>query len=167
MRRSTTIAVITVAVLLLAFGAVGLWRGHQLHHTTSAQNRALTDAGLTSQVQTQVSQTLTKVLSYDYSNPAPTQQAASALLAGAARGQYDTLLTTLQQQAPDQQLVLSAQVQSAAVRTLSDATATLLVFLDQSSQRAGEKQASVSAAQLRVDAARVDGTWKVTGLQLL
>jgi len=161
------IAVIVVAVLLIAAGGVGAWRGHQLRHTTSAQNLALADAGLTSQVQTQVSQTLTKVLSYDYSNPGPTQQAAAALLAGAARSQYDTLFTTLKKEAPGQRLVLSAQVQSAAVKTLTSSTATLLVFLDQSSQRAADKQPSVSAAQLKVDAARIGGTWKVTGLQPL
>jgi len=167
MRRTTLVGMVATAVLLVAIGAVGFWHDHQLRHTTAAQNLALTDAGLTSQVQTQVSQTLTKVLSYDYSNPGPIQQAASTLLSGAAKNQYATLLKTLQQKAPGQQLVLSAQVDSAAVKTLTGSTATLLVFLDQSSQRAADKQPSVSAAQLKVDAARIDGTWKVTGLQLL
>jgi len=167
MRRSTLVVVIAIAVLLVAGGGVGVFRAHQLRTTVSARNLALTDAGLTAQVQAQVSQTLTKVLSYDFSDPTPTEQAASALLAGDARSQYDTLLTTLKQKAPSQQLVLSAQVQSAAVKTLTASTATLLVFLDQSSQRAAEKQPSVSAAQLKVDAARIDGTWKVTGLEPL
>jgi Mce-associated membrane protein len=63
--------------------------------------------------------------------------------------------------------VLSAEVQSAAVKTLTDSTATLLVFLDQSSQRASDKQASVSAAQLQVDAAKVGSTWRITGLKPL
>jgi Mce-associated membrane protein len=63
--------------------------------------------------------------------------------------------------------VLSAEVQSVAVKTLSPSTATLLVFLDQSSQRATDKQASVSAAQLQVDAARIGGEWKVTSLKPL
>jgi Mce-associated membrane protein len=118
-------------------------------------------------VQTQVSKDLVNVLSYDYSNPAPTQQAAATVLAGAARKQYDTLFKTLQEKAPGQKLVLSAEVQSVAVKTLSPSTATLLVFLDQSSQRATDKQASVSAAQLQVDAARIGGEWKVTSLKPL
>lgn len=164
MRR---LIVLVIALLLVVVGGLGVWRSHQLRHTVSAQNLALTDPTLTSQVQTQVSQTLTKVLSYDFSDPAPTEQAAAALLAGAARSQYDTLLTTLKQKAPGQRLVLSAEVQTAAVKTLTHSTATLLVFLDQSSQRASDKHPSVSAAQLRVDAARIDGTWKVTGLQPL
>lgn len=164
MRR---LVVIVVAVLLVIAGGVGAWRGHQLRHTVSAQNLALTDPTLTTQVQTQVSQTLTKVLSYDFSDPTPTEQAAATLLAGAARSQYDTLFSTLKQKAPAQQLVLSADVQTAAVKTLTPSTATLLVFLDQSSQRAADKQPSVAAAQLEVDAARIDGTWKITGLQPL
>jgi Mce-associated membrane protein len=63
--------------------------------------------------------------------------------------------------------VLTAEVQSAAVKTLTDSTATLLVFLDQSSQRSTDKQASVSAAQLEVDAARVGTTWRITRLKPL
>jgi len=162
-----TVLVPVLAALLIAAGAVGGWRTHQLHTTPSAQNLALTDAGLTVQVQSQVSQALTKVLSYDYGNPTPTQQAAATLLAGAARSQYATLFTTLQQKAPAQRLMLTAQVDSAAVKTLTTSTATLLVFLDQSAQRGTDKQPSISAAQLKVDAEKIDGTWKVTGLQPL
>jgi Mce-associated membrane protein len=153
-----------LAALMVAAGVVGLWQAHRLRSDGASRNHALVDATATAQVQSQVSQALVKVLSYDYSNPAPTQQAAAQLLAGAARSQYDTLFSTLQQKAPGQKLVLTAQVQSAAVKTLSGETATLLVFLDQSSQRSSDKQASVSAAQLQVDATEFDGVWKVTGL---
>jgi Mce-associated membrane protein len=155
---------LVLAAVMVAAGAVGLWQAHRLHDDGASRNHALVDAGTTAQVQSQVSQALVKVLSYDYANPGPTQQAAAQLLAGAARSQYDTLFTTLQQKAPGQKLVLSAEVQSAAVKTLTGSTATLLVFLDQSSQRATDKQASVSAAQLQVDAAEIGGVWKVTGL---
>jgi Mce-associated membrane protein len=158
---------VAAAVVLLAVGGFGFWRDHQLRDTDATHNHALVDATATSQVQSQVSQALVKVLSYDYADPTPTQQAAAKLLAGDARKQYDTLFTTLQQKAPGQQLVLTAEVQSAAVKTLTDSTATLLVFLDQSSQRASDKQASVSAAQLQVDAAKVGSTWRITGLKPL
>lgn len=158
---------VTAAVVLLALGAVGFVRDHQLRDTAATHNHALVDATSTAQVQSQVSQALVKVLSYDYANPAPTKQAAATLLAGNARQQYDTLFTTLEQKAPGQQLVLTAEVQSAAVKTLTDSTATLLVFLDQSSQRSTDKQASVSAAQLQVDAARIGTTWRITKLKPL
>jgi len=156
--------VVAFAVLFIAVGATGLVAAHQLRHRPELTNTALIDPVGTAQVQSAVSQALTKVLSYDYANPAPTQQAAQQLLAGAARGQYDTLFSTLEKKAPGQKLVLTAEVQSAGVKTLTRDTATLLVFLDQASQRVTDKQASVSAAELQVDAERIGGVWKVTGI---
>ena len=58
-------------------------------------------------------------------------------------------------------------MQVAAVKTLDADSAELLVFLDQASQRSTDKESSISAAQLNVEAAKVDGTWKVTGLDPL
>lgn len=158
---------LVVAALMVAVGIVGGWQAHDLRSDAASRNHALVDATATAEVQSQVSQALVKVFSYDYSDPTVTQQAAAQLLSGQARKQYDTLFKTLQEKAPGQQLVLSAQVQSAAVKTLTGTTATLLVFLDQSSQRKTDKQASVSAAQIDVDAAKVGGVWKVTGLKPL
>lgn len=155
---------LAIVVVMVAAGAIGYVAARQVHHRPELRNQALINPVATAQVQSEVSHALVEVLSYDYANPAPTQQAAEQLLAGAARDQYDTLFKTLQQKAPGQKLVLTAQVQSAAVKTLTDDTATLLVFLDQASQRVTDKQASVSAAELQIDAARIDGQWKVTGL---
>lgn len=63
--------------------------------------------------------------------------------------------------------MLTAQVQATAVKHLTDDKASLLVFLDQSSQRAKDKEATVSAAQLAVTARRVDGEWKISSLKPL
>jgi Mce-associated membrane protein len=89
------------------------------------------------------------------------------VLAGKARTEYDTLFASLQQRAPGQQLQLTAQVQAIGVKELRGDKATLLVFLDQSSQRAADKESSVSAAQLSVTAEKKDGSWKITGLKPL
>jgi Mce-associated membrane protein len=158
---------VAAAAVMLAVGIVGFAKAHGLRSGDAQRNHALVDATGTAEVQSQVSQALVKVFSYDYSNPTVTQQAAAQLLAGKARTQYDTLFKTLQEKAPGQQLVLTAQVQTAAVKTLTDSTATLLVFLDQSSQRKSDAEASVSAAQIAVDATKIDGIWKVTGLDPL
>lgn len=166
-RRLLSWVALVAAALMLAVGIVGFSRAHDLRSGDSSRNHALVDATATAEVQSQVSQALAKVFSYDYADPATTQEAAAKLLAGQARSQYDTLFKTLEQKAPGQQLVLSAQVQSAAVKTLTDSTATLLVFLDQSSQRKTDSEASVSAAQLSVDATKTGGVWKVTGLKPL
>lgn len=151
-------------VALTVVGLVGAWRGYELRSTPAAQNLAVVDTTAIAEVQSEVSQALTRVLSYSYDDPEPTEQAADEVLSGQAREEYDTLFASLQERAPGQQLVLTAQVQTAAVKELTTDTARLLVFLDQSSQRADDDEASVSAAQLAVEAERVDGAWKVTGL---
>lgn len=160
-------ASLVLAALMLATGAVGFWRAHELRHTPSATNVAVVDATATAQVQGEVSRALVRVLSYDYSDPATTEQAADEVLTGQARSEYETLFAALQDKAPGQQLVLSAQVQVAAVKELTASRARLLVFLDQTSQRATDKEASVSAAQLAVTARKSGGAWKITGLQPL
>ncbi|MGH1562163.1 hypothetical protein [Mumia sp. DW29H23] len=156
--------VVILSALMLAVGVVGLWMAYDLRSADAAQNLAVVDEDATAEVQSEVSQALVSVLSYDYADPAPTEQAADQVLAGDAREEYDKLFAALEERAPGQQLTLTAQVQVAAVKTLDDDSAELLVFLDQSSQRATDKEASVSAAQLSVQAEKVDGAWKVTGL---
>ncbi|KAA1423930.1 hypothetical protein FE697_010290 [Mumia zhuanghuii] len=156
--------VLILSALMLAIGIVGLWTAYDLRSADAAQNLAVVDEDATAAVQSEVSRALVSVLSYDYSDPTPTEQAADEVLAGDAREEYDKLFASLQERAPGQQLVLTAQVQVAAVKTLTDDSAELLVFLDQSSQRASDQEASVSAAQLAVDAEKVGGVWKVTGL---
>lgn len=158
---------LALAAVMVAVGAVGFWQARDLRTTPAAENLALVDATATTEVQAEVSQALVRVLSYDFSDPATTEQAADEVLAGKAREEYDTLFASLQERAPGQELMLSAQVQVAAVKHLSDTTASLLVFLDQTSQRATDKEASISAAQLAVDARKVDGTWRITGLDPL
>lgn len=166
MRRRTALLLAGALVLALV-GGLGFWRAHDLRDTPAAANLAVVDATATADVQSDISRALVRVLSYDYTDPGTTEQAANDVLAGAARKEYDTLFTSLQQRAPGQKLVLSAQVQVAAVKELTEDRATLLVFVDQSSQRATDKEASISAAQLAVTARRSGNSWKITGLRPL
>jgi len=158
---------LVVAVLLLAGAAVAFWQADRERNTDNVGNHAVVDAAATGEVQSAVASALVRVFSYDYNNPEPTQQAADDLLAGQAREQYDVLFAALEDKAPGQQLVLTAQVQVAAVQQLSDRAATLLVFLDQASQRASDQESAVSAAQLSVRAAKSGGDWRITGIEPL
>lgn len=153
-----------LAALLLVVAAVTYWQADRTRDTDNVGNHAIVDDTATTDVQSAVSQALVRVFSYDYSNPGPTEQAADDLLAGQARREYDTLFAALEKKAVGQQLTMTAQVQVAAVKDLDGDKASLLVFLDQASQRASDKESTVSAAQLAVDAERVEGVWKVTGL---
>lgn len=156
-----------VAAVVCAAGLTAFWLGYSEWTTDHVENDAVVDTEATNEVQSAVRQALVRVLSYDHSDPAPTQRAADKLLAGQARDEYDLLFKNLQERAPGQKLVLTTQVRVAAVKELRADSAKLLVFLDQASQRASDKEASVSAAQLAVDAEKVNGTWKVVGLKPL
>lgn len=160
-------AVEVLVVLMLVIGAIGWIRAAQLNDNSSARNLSVVDRAATTEVVDAVSRGLVAVLSYAYDDPGTTQAAADQVLTGAAQSQQKTLFAELSKKAPGQKLTLSARVEAAGVTKLDSSHATLLVFLDQSSQRASDKQATVSAAQLSVTAVRVDGVWKISGLQPL
>lgn len=166
-REAVRSLVVALAVAMVLVGAWGFWRAHADRGVPAAANRALVDATSTAEVQSAVTRALEQVLSYDYSKPTVTKRAAGQDLTGAARKQYDQLFAALQKRAPGQKLVLRATVQSAAVKHLTADRATLLVFLDQSSKRAADKQASASAAQIAITATKVGASWKISSLQPL
>lgn len=155
---------LAAAAVMLVLGLVAAWQSWQLHSSPAASNHALTDATRTAEVQQSVSKALTSVLSYDHANPSATEQAAEQWLVDDAHDEYETLYASLAERAPGQKLTLTAVVQTVGVKELDDNSATALVFLDQSSQRASDDEASVSAAQLSVDVVKRDGVWKVSGL---
>ncbi|HEY9563180.1 MAG TPA: hypothetical protein VIR30_05345 [Nocardioides sp.] len=159
--RKHGILLLAAAMVLIGLGAFALSRGEQ---TSPSGNLAVVDKDLTSQVQTSVAATLVGVLSYDFADPGRSEQVADDKLAGEARKEYDTLVASLHEKAAGQELVLSAQVTASAVKELSSSEAELLVFLDQTSKRAADDEASVSAAQLSITAELVRGDWVVTGL---
>ena len=152
------------AALLVGFGVYGFVQADGLRSTPAAENHALVDAAGTAEVQAAATQTLTRVLSFDYTAPEATTAAADELLRGDAREEFDVLYDGLAEQAPGQELVLTARVSSVALQDLTDDTARALVFLDQTSQRAGDAETSVSAAQISVALERDGSGWTVTEL---
>lgn len=159
---------ITVGVaIMLIVGMLGWWMAVDARTDSATQNHAVVDKTASEKVKTEVSVALTQVLTYDYNDPKATEAAAEKVLSGDARKEYDTLFASLQERAPGQKLVLTAQVTAAGVKELHGDSAKLLVFLDQSSQRASDKEASVSAAQLSITAKQSNGKWKITQLKPL
>lgn len=165
--RALTLAPLVLAVVLVAIGAFGAFRAYEMRTTPAAQNEAIVDASTTAEVQAFISQGLVQVLTYDFANPEATTAAAEQVLAGDAREEYDRLFDDLAARAPGQQLVLDARVQSVAVTELDGDTAEALVFLDQTSQRATDQEATISAAQLNITATRDGDTWTITDLTTL
>jgi Mce-associated membrane protein len=162
---------LVLAVLTVLLGGLAVWfagRADAVRGQAGAANVALTDPARTSEVTGQVTDAVNALFSYDYADAARTQEAESRLLTGKAIGQYDAMLTEVRAQAPSQKLVLTTTVTDSAVELLEGDRARLLVFADQRNTRTGGKDTTTyAAAMLAVDAARRDGTWKITNLDTL
>ncbi|UWE08800.1 hypothetical protein [Actinacidiphila bryophytorum] len=156
-------AVAGIAILLLAGGGLG-YAAQQLKDPGAARNHALTDTDATSRLTGDVSDALSRIFAYTPDDTQTTAQAARDLLEGAAAQQYQTLFTQIRQQVADQRLTLSTRVVRAGVVSLTGDRARLLVFLDQTAQRAGDT-ATTAAAQLSVSAHLVGGHWRISDLK--
>ncbi|CAG7630927.1 hypothetical protein [Actinacidiphila bryophytorum] len=156
-------AVAGIALLLLAGGGLG-YAAQQLKDPGAARNHALTDTEATSRLTGDVSDALSRIFAYTPDDTQTTAQAARDLLEGAAAQQYQTLFTQIRQQVADQRLTLSTRVVRAGVVSLTGDRARLLVFLDQTAQRAGDT-ATTAAAQLSVSAHLVGGHWRISDLK--
>lgn len=165
--RIVQVTALVVALVLLGVALVLGLRAQSLGDDPVLANRALLEDDVAREVSTAVSRGLVQAFSYDWSQPDLTRAAADELFAGQARREYDTLFASLQERAPGQKLTLTTEVQVVGVQRLTEAKATLLVFLDQSSSRAQDEESSVSAAQLRVEAERGADSWVITGLEPL
>jgi Mce-associated membrane protein len=160
-------ALVAVIVILAVATAALSWQSHSLRSDDALKNHSMLDQRVQEGVTTVVSRGLTQVLSYDYNQPDATRAFADQVLSGQARKEYDTLFASLQERAPGQKLTLSAEVRVSGVKELTSSKATMLVFIDQRSTRAADKQSSVSAAQLSVTAERKGNSWVITGLKPL
>jgi len=156
-----------VAVLCALTGLVMLRMTEEIRATESAQNLAVVNGELTTEVEGEVGQALTQILSFDQANPEATQEAADRVLTGDAAEQYDTLIGDLEERAPGQQLTLTATVAVIGVSHLTATEADLLVFLDQSSERKSDGNTSVAAAQLKIGAVKKDDAWLISTIDVI
>ncbi len=159
-RRVAAVAVLLVVVL--ASGGL-LYGAAQLRDPAATGNRALTDTAATDQVTGDVSSALTRIFAYTPDDTQTTAQAARDVLAGHAATQYQSLFAQIREQVASQRLTLTTRVVRAGVVSLTGRRARLLVFLDQTAQRAGGAATS-AAAQLSVTAQYSAGHWRITEL---
>jgi Mce-associated membrane protein len=155
---------VAALVLLLLAGAGMLVQAARLNGDDALANRALTDASGTAAVAGDVSNALSKVFSYAPEDPGVTARDADELLAGRAREQYRQLFDRIRQRVVSQELTLTTHVVRAGVIRLEGDDASLLVLLDQVTERKGEDPTS-AGAQLSVTAERQDGRWRITDLK--
>jgi Mce-associated membrane protein len=158
------LALLTVA--LGCFAAVASGKASALRDTAARRNSALTDTARTSEVKGGVAQDVDAVFSYDYADPARTDQAARRLLTGAATKQYASMIAGVKAQARAQKLVLTTTVTDTGVQMINDDRARVLVFADQSNTSTATKGAGATyaAAMFAVDAVRQGGVWKLSSI---
>lgn len=166
-RRAWTLPAV-LALLTVLFGGFAGWAAHHaatLRNDPATANTALTDNATTSEVKGTIAQEINSVFSYDYADPARTDDAARTALTGKAIAQYADLLAGVRKQAPALKLVLTTTVSDSGVEMLVGDRARLLVFADQrNTSTATSGQSSWSAAMFAVDAVRRSGTWKIADL---
>ncbi|WP_433870322.1 hypothetical protein [Saccharopolyspora sp. CA-218241] len=150
--------------------ALAGWFGYEwyaVQHTGPAANQALASAGTTSEVNGQISDAVERLFSYDHRDTAATERAADELLVGdAVRQKYDELFAPVKQQAPVQQIVVTATVKNSAVTFLQDDRAEVLLFVDQHAKRAADPEPSIIPAQVAIGAEKHGDTWKVHRITL-
>jgi len=156
--------VLLVAALLVAAGGLFLWLRAERIDDAAGSNVAVVDAGQTVAVTTAVREALEQVFSYRYDNTALTEAAAKTVLVGKASSQYEELFKQVRELAPAQKLVHKSKVVLSGVSQLDGDHATMLVFLDQTSTRGDNGEATVGGAQLSVGAQRVDGVWRISSI---
>ncbi|TDE34059.1 hypothetical protein [Actinomadura sp. 6K520] len=154
---------LALAVFLAALAVDG-W-AERRHESSPAANRALVDEARTEEIIADVSAKVERIFTYTHTDPAATERAAKEVLTGRATGEYRTLFGLVKQNAPLMKLSLTTKVARAGLIELTrDGTAVLLVLLDQTAARDGERTGPPVAAQLIVTA-RDDHGWRISALR--
>lgn len=161
-RRRVVSAGVLLALLLAAGGL--RYTAQELRDPAATANHALTDTDATDQVTGDISSALSRIFAYTPDDTESTDRAARELLDGTAAGQYQALFAQIRQYVTEQRLTLTTRVVRAGVVSLTADRARLLVFLDQTAQRAGAP-ATDAAAQLAVTAEYKAGRWRITDLK--
>lgn len=163
-RGGRLVAALGAAAVLLgcfaAFAAVRASGGDD----PAAENAALVDAALTSEVKGGAGEAVEAVFSVDYTDLGENEKAARTYLTGEAVEQHRQMLGDVRTQAPEQKLVLTTTVTDSAVELADDGAARVLVFADQRNTRTDTDETSYGAAMLAVDAVRDGDRWRISNI---
>ena len=156
-----------IAVVVIALGLAVWFRVEVtvLRDSAATSNRALLDVGTTAQLSGQVRDGVERVFSYDFARLDDNERAATAVITGSFARDYRQQFARVRELAPAQQAVVVATVPALAVSVLDGDRAVVVVFVDQQANRAGQAAPLVAAGRLRVSAQRVNGSWKLAGVE--
>ncbi|WP_030859598.1 membrane protein [Streptomyces sp. NRRL S-37] len=160
-------AVLVATALVLVLGGCAFFYGaHQLRSAASARNHALTDPGATTRVAGDVGNALARIFSSTPDGTAAAERSARIVLDGRAARQYATLFARVRDDLTEQRVTLSTRAVRTGVAELDGDEARLLVFLDQTSHKDGDKAgATTAAAQLTVTARLEGDRWRIVDIK--
>lgn len=163
--KAKAIVSITAVLALIFAVAAGFFAYKLVNVNSVTDNRAISDAVGTEQVQQEVSAAVETLLSYDYTKIGEHEKnARSLLVTDQVREEFDALYGDVKKKAPEQKLVLVTKVSYSSVLELDDDTAKVLVFVEQSASRKGTDQKSSGGGQLTISAQQQDGKWRLAGI---
>ncbi|RHW28509.1 hypothetical protein D0Z08_01135 [Nocardioides immobilis] len=161
---------IAIATTLLAGGAAGYTAAVALgpHEpgTSSNANEAFADGAATESLMEDVTASATAVFTIRPDAVGATRRQARRFLVGDAVEQYDQLYGGYLRQAEKQGLTLETVVQAVGVTWLNGDQARLLLLADQAGVTASG-QSGTGAAQLVLEARRIDEQWKIESITLI
>lgn len=167
-RRTSRFPMLTVGLGVLAVVLIAAATFFAIQYfgvQKTLANKAMVDPAATVNVEQEMTKAVESLFSYDYKDIGRTEKAANDLLTNdRVRGVYNSLLAEVKRNAAKQKIIVNSRVSRIAVIELSDDSARLLVFVDQSALREGQAESNVGGGQLTVNAERVDGRWKVSEL---
>lgn len=104
------------------------------------------------------------VLSYDYQHLDADQKAATALMTGGYKDEYDKLFAVLQENAPQTQTTVTTDVIASGIVRASDERVQVLVFVDRPTTNKLSAEPVVYKDQVTMSMQLVDGVWLVDDL---
>jgi Mce-associated membrane protein len=104
------------------------------------------------------------VLSYDHRHLEDDRTAATALMTGSYKAEYDKLFAVLEENAPRTRTTVTAEVVSSGIVRASDDRVQVLVFVDRPTTNKLSAEPVVYKDQVTLSMQRVDGEWLVDDL---
>jgi Mce-associated membrane protein len=160
-----TRAAVAAAAVLAAGAAVTTSLGGD-PDADAGRNVAFVDTAATDQVMQDIGRAAEAAFTISPDKVGATRRSAHKVLTGDAVEQYDELYGPYLEKAGADGLTLVTTVRAIGVTWLESDQATLLVLADQAG-RAASGQSGVGPAQLKLEARRTDGSWKISAIELL
>jgi hypothetical protein len=164
--RPAVLAMVLLVVAVVATGA-GFFSWSKAQQADRAQptgNIAFLNKPATAEVKDQVSKAIEAIYSYDSAQLDQSESRALSFITGSYTDEFKANFATVRQLGPQEKASLVSTVVGAGVESLTESRATLLVMVNQVGHRGDNPQPLRAAVRLNVTAQKVDGQWKVSGV---